>query len=319
MNATATSHIATPANVRPVCIEDLPLVGDLLDDVFRRSRGVFDQSQLTDFPLIFRPENLRNNRLIVEEGRAVSHAALWPRELVCDGRRFKVAIVASVATDPKFRHRGYATTLMGSLQQQLQSYDCAILWTTVPGFYLKLGWQLVTPRGAMTELTRTIGGRISAGPYECVPFDVHRHLDAVLELYDRNPIRLSRNRSEAEQLFSLPKVSVWVASRDGRVVAYVCHAQAVNKQGITEYGGELPGIVSLLRRIAQTWTPDTNVPMLIFHTRPDLKDWVRSLDLPLSPLPSSKGINHEMVFVPGEGAFPEDVRNRLFVWGLDHA
>lgn len=320
-NTTRCRDSTGPGIPRPVQIGDLALVRELLDDVFRRSRGVYDQSQLTDFPLVFSPQNLVNNRLIVEDGLVVSHAALWPRAFVCDGQTFKVAVIVSVATNPNYRNRGYAATLMRSLQQQLheQSYDFAILWTAVPDFYIKLGWRLLTPRGWIADLSATSVERMPRGFYNCLPLDLERHLDAVLEIYDRNPIRLLRDRYQAEQLFSLPKVPVWIATWEGRVVAYVCHGQAVNKQGIAEYGGELGGVVALLRHIAQLLPANGILPLLIYHTRRDLAEWAQTLDLPTRPLPSSKGTNHEMAYVVRPGGLPPQLWDRLFVWGLDQA
>ena len=321
MNQAGSSDFLKRGEARSVQMEDLPLVRDLLDDVFRRSRGVFDQSQLTDFPLLFRPENLVNNRLIVEDGLVVSHAALWPREFLCDGQTFKVAILASVATNPAYRNRGYAAQLVLSLQQQLheQSFDFAILWTSVPDFYVKLGWRVVTPVGFITDLQHAFGNRVRGCEHECVPFNVKDYLDAALDLYNQNPVRLLRNRSEAERLFVLPKVPVWIAIRNGAITAYACHAQAINKQGITEYGGDVDGIVALLGHIARGLADDQTTPLLVYHSRSDLADRLRELALPLRPLPSSKGTNHEMVYEVHPGGLPSEVCERLFVWGFDHA
>src|SRR5262245_23916204 len=101
---------------RPVHPDELPLVGELLNDVFRRARGVDDQNVLEDFPLTFAPENLANCRVIAADGRPVSHAAVWPRQLVVDGRRLKLGVITLVATHPAYRHRGFAARLMDQLQ-----------------------------------------------------------------------------------------------------------------------------------------------------------------------------------------------------------
>lgn len=310
-----------PIGPRPVRVEDLPSVGQLLDDVFRRARGVFDQSQLTDFPLVYAPENLARNRLIAEDGLVVSHAGLWPRELIYFERRFKAAIIVSVVTHPRYRRRGYAASLMRSLQDQLheEAYDLAILWTAVPDFYRKLGWQLVTPRGAIVDLGAQCAERIPGAGHECLPLDPSRHLDPLLELYDRNPVRLARDRGAAKRLFTLPKVPVWVATRGGSVVAYVAHGQAINKRGITEYGGDLAGITALLRHVVQSLPPAATVPLLVFHTRPDLAAWAAALRLPTRPLLSSKGENHEMLYLVRPDRTPLHLFGGLFAWGLDHA
>jgi N-acetylglutamate synthase-like GNAT family acetyltransferase len=305
---------------RPVRIEDLPRLGQLLDDVFRRSRGVFDQSQLTDFPLVFDPSNLANCQLIEMDGLVVSHAALWPRELICDGRQFQAAVVVSVATHTGYRNRGLAASLMRVLHERLheRAYDLAILWTAVPDFYCKLGWRTVVPRGMIVDLDRANADRISTSGYECRPYDAARHLDRLLEIYGEQPVRLARNRSEAERLFALPKVPVWVATRGGQVGAYVCQGRAINKRGVTEYGGKLDGILALLRHIADSMPAEETIPLLAYHTRPDLLDWVRASGLPARPLSSSKGANHEMIYIVRQSV-PVDLLDRIFVWGMDHA
>ena len=64
---------------RPATHSDLPQIIDLLDKIFRREKGVEDQSVLTDFPLVFDDDNLANCRVIERDGRIVSHAAVWPQ------------------------------------------------------------------------------------------------------------------------------------------------------------------------------------------------------------------------------------------------
>ncbi len=61
--------------IRPTREEDLKELGDLLDGIFRRPRGITDQSMLTDFPLVFAPDNWCNGRVVFEDGKLVAHAA----------------------------------------------------------------------------------------------------------------------------------------------------------------------------------------------------------------------------------------------------
>ena len=84
-------------SVRPAGIEDMRALGDLLDDVFRRSRGITDQSMLNDFPLVFCEDNLSNTRIGVDGDRIVSHAALWPRRMMIEGTWIKTAMIVAVA------------------------------------------------------------------------------------------------------------------------------------------------------------------------------------------------------------------------------
>ncbi len=297
------------------------LLFDLLDDVFRRSKGVTDQSQATDFPLVFDPSNYSNCRAIVDDGRIVSHAALWPRELVVDGKRMKAAVIVSVATDPEFRQRGYAAACMQSLHETLhaEQYDIAVLWTAVPEFYGKLGWETTVTAGMILDVDAGSFDPPTSNDLEIQAFDADAHLDGVMDLHDREPVRFSRSRAAYRKLLNLPKVPVWVALGDGQVVAYLVHGQACNKQGLIEYGGDLEPLMSLAAHVLRSQPPGTTLSWTIFPRRPDLAAWAQSNNLPTRPLQSSKEGGHEMIRVFRPERISQHVREQLFVWGLDWA
>ena len=97
--------------IRPTREEDLPFLADLLDGIFRRSRGIIDQSMLTDFPLVFAPANWRNGRVVYQDDRLVAHAALWRREAVIHGQRLVIGVLvccghASGLPPPRLCGRG---------------------------------------------------------------------------------------------------------------------------------------------------------------------------------------------------------------------
>ena len=300
---------------------DITALGELLDDVFRRSRGVTDQSQLTDFPLVFRPTNYANSRVIVEDGRIVSHAVLWPRQLFVAGRRLNAAVIVSVATHLDYRRRGYAAMLMRDLQNTLHDddYDLAILWTSVPDFYCKLGWEVVSPRGMIATVDAESFPRPDDESCEIVAFEPARHLDDVMAIHDRETVRLDRSRDDALKLLTLPKIQVWVATRDSRVVAYLVNAGACNKRGLIEYGGHLAQVTALVRHVLESQPATTALDWMLFPSRPDLAQWVESVGLTSRPLESSKGSGYEMILPVRPASLPRDVRDQLFVWGLDWA
>ena len=136
------------STVLPITNEDLDPLGRLLDDIFRRRHGVTDQHILTDFPVVFAPENRRNSRIIVEDGKVVSHAALLPCELVVGDQRLRAGGIAVVATHPDYRLRGFAASLMRDLQRTIheEGFDLGFLWTSVPDFYRSLGWEIVNQK-----------------------------------------------------------------------------------------------------------------------------------------------------------------------------
>lgn len=294
---------------------------EFLDGVFRHSHGIRDQNMRTDYPLVYHPDTCHNSKIIQHDGRIISHAAIWPRELIVADQRLKSGVIVSVATDTAHRQRGHAAALMRDLQQTLQAdeFDFGHLWTTVPGFYARLGWESIQPQGAIVDVGRRGIEQVSTRGYEIMPLDPDSQLESVLALFAQQPVRFSRTYDEARLLYCLPKVAVWVAVADGAVQGYLVHGQAHNKHGICEYAGATEVVVALIEHVAAHDTGDSPIPMLVYHTRPDLQDWARAEGLSVRELPSSKGIGKEMVYVVNPERFTAEIREQLFVWGLDHA
>lgn len=307
--------------LRPTEHEDLEPLGELLDDVFRRSRGVTDQTILTDFPLVFARENLRNSRILTEKGTILSHAALWQRTMLVDGAALNAGVIVVVATHPDHRGRGYASRVMDDLQRTLreEDYDLGILWTNAPEFYKKLGWQTTVPRGALATVDFAATAQKPSREIEVALFDPARHLEGVMALHEQEAVRFSRTPDEYRVLLALPKVDVWVALGRGAVVGYLVHGKAVNKRGLIEHGGEFTAVIGLMQHVCTTEPPGAEASWLLFHPRPDLLQWAESMQFPMQPLECSKGIGNEMLYVVHPERVSSHVRKQIFVWGLDHA
>lgn len=273
-----------------------------------------------DFPLVFAPMSRDNCRVLLETGRIVSHAGLWLRELVFHEARLKVGLLASVATDPSCRGRGFAAQAVGALEELMRDQGCdlGILWTAVPDFYAKRGWEIVTPHGVKGMMSTARLSGVSPGGFVIRPFDAATDLAAVMELHDREPIRMTRSADEYRRLLALPKVDTWVALGDDCVVAYGAHGRACNKQGLIEYGGLLAGIAAIALHVVSHLPADGETPLLAYPVRPELIEWLRRLGLPEQPLVSSKGMANEMIQVFRPERIPASLREELFIWGLEH-
>lgn len=306
--------------IRTTREEDLPFLADLLDGIFRRSRGIMDQSMLTDFPLVFAPANWRNGRVVYQDDRLVAHAALWRREAVIHGERLVIGVLVSVATHPDYRQRGYAAEAVMSLQAQMveEEYDLGLLWTGVPDFYRKLNWEPVERLGTTIALQPARLAQEWPADVAIARFDP-QHATAVYEMHERESIRFLRSPQESRTLLDLPKIDTWIATRAGHVVGYLVHATGCNKRGLIEYGGELDAIVALACHVTRRQPASTELSLLAYHVRPDLIDWARELGLPLAPLHSSKGFGHEMILSVRRDRISTDHCTQLFAWGLDHA
>ncbi len=76
------------------------------------------------------------------DGEPVSHASRVTRWLQPGTPRpLRTAYVESVVTFPGYQGRGYATTVMRRLQEEIQDYELGALATGKPDFYARLGWE----------------------------------------------------------------------------------------------------------------------------------------------------------------------------------
>jgi len=299
---------------RPATHDDLSQIIDLLDSIFRREKGIHDQSVLTDFPLLFSDDNLANCRVTERDGRIVSHAAVWPRIFRCSGKTIGVGIVVLVATEAESRRRGLAAALMQDLQTAMPQLGCqlGLLWTGVPDFYRSLGWQTVNTPGWIASGRGTRGEqRLSV-----VDFLPERHLDAVHHLHRSQPAHSQRTIHESAQLLTLPKCRVLVGELDGAAVSYLVEGRATNKRGLIEYAGDSQDVWELVQYAAAESSPQR---LLVFPTHRELVEMAQKSGWSVEPLGSSKGFGAEMVLVLDEEVVTPPILEDLFCWGLEQA
>ena len=299
---------------RPATNDDLPQIIDLLDSIFRREKGVHDQSVLTDFPLLFSDDNLANCRVAERDGRIVSHAAVWPRRFRCSGKTIGVGIIVLVATEEESRRLGLAAALMRDLQTEMPQLGCqlGLLWTGVPDFYRSLGWQTVNTSGWIASGHRAAGTR----ELSVVDFHPERHLESLHQLHRSQPTHSQRTLLESSRLLTLPKCRVLVGELDGVAVSYLVEGRATNKRGLIEYAGDPSSIWQLVRSVTAENAPQR---LLIYPTHPELAEMARVSDWTVAPLKSSKGFGDEMVLVLDEEVADPAILENLFCWGLEQA
>ncbi len=312
--------------IRSVTRRDITALGRLLNDIFRGGDDAPKQDVLSDFPLVFAPENYRNCRVLERDGRIVSHAAIFPCRFVLRDVRFKMAVIVLVATSVEHQRCGYAARLMLDLQRTLheEAYDLGILWTGIDDFYRKLGWQVVTPRGWFTDDLRTRSGLLerlasdSEPPTSIERYEGRLHLPGVMRLHDAEDVRTRRSPCEYAALLTLPRIRVWVARRGKSVSAYVVIGQAVNKHGVIEYGGPADDVLHLIRHALRAGSMDRELPLLINHLRRDLRQRFEKAGEPLHPLEASMGRGCEMLYIVDPENLPLSSLRDVFIWGLDY-
>ena len=308
--------------IRSLRAQDIPASKALLDTIFRYSRGVYDQSVVTDFPMVFSSSNFHNCRVVELQNRILSHAAIWPREMTIHSRCFKVGVIVLVATDPQFRNAGHASMLMRDLQKTMvqENYDFGLLWTGVPGFYHQLGWETIVPRGWSVQLHAY--DRMTARAVDCeiMEYQEQLHFNSLTALHDEEPVRMTRDPDCFRSLLNLPGMDVSVAVKNRLVMAYLVRGHAVNKSGLVEYGGHPHAIIRLVTESVKRHPLSAEgLRWQIFHSYPELLEWVRESKYLHYPMSDSKGTGTEMILVLRSDGLPQPIRKDLFVWGLDQA
>lgn len=122
-------------------LEQLPHLLAFLDEEFVFSKGR-TLSLAERFPQVFCPANLEN--IYVAQDRSSIYAAATVKlfDWLTPGKIWKGAMIGMVYTRPEYRGHGLASLVMHTIQNDLsrRGVDFAVLWTTKPNFYQRLGW-----------------------------------------------------------------------------------------------------------------------------------------------------------------------------------
>ena len=215
-----------------------------------------DQTLLTDYPLVYAPENLRNVRVLRVDGELVSVVPVLPRDAVVGTRRIKVGIISPTATAPAHRHRGYASRCLGSAIEAMADAGCAlsVLWTLVETFpfYEHAGYHPVVFQNEAVTLARPDAAAFARDPAIVVGTLAATDaatLDAIRGMHDADADGqgIRRDARETRALFALPRMRTLVARRDGVPVGYLVVSEAINKPGLIEAGGEPTAVATLVQ------------------------------------------------------------------------
>lgn len=93
---------------RALKAQEMGALLELVNKIFAGGRGRMAQA----FPTLFCEENLHHSRVIVEDGKPVSHIGLVVRDMILNGCRISVGNVGVVCTDEAYRKRGYAGAIL---------------------------------------------------------------------------------------------------------------------------------------------------------------------------------------------------------------
>ncbi|RJP17806.1 MAG: GNAT family N-acetyltransferase [Candidatus Abyssobacteria bacterium SURF_5] len=206
-------------------------------------------SILQEYPLVLSERNLRNMRVIVHDGRVVSHAAVYFSNLRTQDAILRVGCIGSVATDPEYRGRGLASRVVGDCLDLMREAGChvAVLWTQRHSFYRRLGLEAA---GSEYLFRLTIADIADEPLCRVAPYDP-KHLAGIMRIHEGESLRTERSRREYEEYFSIPKARTLVGLRGDLVTAYAVLGKGEDFKGcVHEWGGDPADLFHLVRKLA---------------------------------------------------------------------
>jgi len=232
--------------LRSVRREELGQLSDLLDTVFW-------PGLVAKYPHMYIPENAHNLRVVVADGRVVSHIGTLRRNASIMGCTVRVASMGGVGTLPEYRGRGYATRLLEDTVRDCRQDNVDFI--VVSGYrkmYYRVGCRRVgRDYGYAVETSRA---EAFANPSLDIAQAEPRDIPEIAALYRREPVRWMRPLKDFEDaltgfVMNRPARVLTVREQD-TLVAYLIVQDAQDADDgriqVQEFAGDRRSVVGAL-------------------------------------------------------------------------
>ena len=287
----------------------------LVNLVFRAGTG---QDIRTDYPLVFDKSNLPHVRIMKVGGKVVSEVPVFLREVVAQSDQFTIGIISATATHPDFRGKGYATACLQDCVRAMEQEGCPVsmLWTlqrTFP-FYQHSDWEAVASQGRVYELRpeeRELFAKRSFAVRRYEQRDTEA-LAAIMKIHDAERCRIARTSAEYRVLFSLPRITTFLANQGRETVAYLVLGEGTNKPGLIEGGGSVEALECLVRHVLEEQRSDRPVQALVPLTQTSLGALLDEKKSGAArPIEEAAGVGYQMMRVNSLEKLLRGIANHL--------
>lgn len=275
---------------RPCRKNELSEVIALVDNEMRVNT---DQTMLTDYPLVYRDENLENVMIMKKDGELVSVVPFIPWEVRIEDCRFTIGIISPTATAPAHRRKGYGLACLNSCIEKMEQMHItlSVLWTMVRTFpfYEHARYQAIASQDYIYPCSRTDADKLTDHGHIVVDYDprTSHYIEDIQRMHQDDIYGVHRNPDDYRVLFNLPKIKTMLALQNGEAVAYLLMSRAVNKPGIIEGGGNDRALETLLHHCLSSLDPQEIVNVTVSLTPSKLGNVLQRA------LPESKVLNTE--------------------------
>ncbi len=234
--------VGGPRGSRP---EDYPGVIDVVSEVFNPGLDKW-------LPILFNQNNLDNLRIMLEDGKVVSHVGISRVDASLDGCTVGFGLIGCVATYEQNRGRGYATLLMQDSMEKIQADGGDVMMVSGGrGLYRRIDCADVGKQA----MARIEAGSMPPAPVEVTlrPITLPDDLDFMLQAYSRKTAHFVRSREMLTTLLGgapgqREGQSNLIVLNDGAPAAYLClRWRRDHGVHVREYAGEPAAILDGLR------------------------------------------------------------------------
>jgi len=238
--------------------DELDYLFNFSNRIFKYERGgwnlTFVRGQLEAFSM--------DDILVIEEdGRIVSGLYMKPYKVYICGAVLEGAEVGGVATDERYRGRGFASTILREAVRQMTARGCDI--STLGGYrdrYARWGWE----HGGTTR-TYTITERSVryAGDHSGIEMTMYEPPDPtlkrkIIKAYEGQAIHMVRPKVDHDLTYDVKKfvgMEVWAFESEEGGFAYMValRSQDGGSLSVLEHGGDPEVLAPGLRKAFEEW------------------------------------------------------------------
>lgn len=238
---------------RAVRKEELASLRELVGIVFR-------PSLMDEYPQLFNEDNLENLRVVVDNGRCVSHVGMIQRYASLFGCMVKTCCIGAVSTLPEYRNRGLASACFDDAIQKAHNDGVDIMLVSGDrNLYRMRGCLLV---GCDARFVLGKGEQPFAPTKDNVTVEPMRddELPLVMECYRHEPVRFLRPLDDYRYAlqcgFVMNRPSDFLVIRQhGEFRGYVIvqHPRDDKRAMLAEFAGDRHAILAALPLIAERY------------------------------------------------------------------
>lgn len=203
-----------------------------------------------EYPTALNVANLNNIKVIIDDENVISHAVLKPLIVKTPLLLLKVAAIGSVVTADAYRQQGHSTKVIDDCLKNAKEQGCdlAVLWTEIPDFYRKMGFELA---GSEVRLTMHKPLKLETPMSLKYIKGTQVDPDAVFQLYQQHRVSTLRTLPELRKFMSIPNSNFYTAwDENGKLVAYAVEGKGMDLKGfVHEWGGQVTPLMNLLNYI----------------------------------------------------------------------